>query len=188
MQWRKTDSCVARQDRVQLLHAQQSTEAKNIPKMFVECCEKMPAPLCMNTQRQTGLQQTAASVHIGLPRTAAANRSGVSPRSKAAEKEMNVQQRQTQTGTSAQQEPLKGGRKHRNQTRQIPTVGPGLVAAPVKTRPLVASVKMRKHVKCKHSFISLPPTQDRAVTLDAHSVQLPQNLLCSSLTHGTLMK
>ncbi|KAJ1142581.1 hypothetical protein NDU88_008895 [Pleurodeles waltl] len=150
----------------------------------------MPTPPRTNIWPQGELLQLAADAQKVLPRAAAANRSGVS--SQAAGKKWMVPQGQSRTGTTAQQERPYRTRSHaaaNTGMKQGNSNGGSKVGGSAcDNQALVASVMMLIQVRFNHSFIPIPPTQDRAATLDAHSVQLPKNLLCSSLAQGTLMK
>ncbi|KAJ1179353.1 hypothetical protein NDU88_004587 [Pleurodeles waltl] len=142
----------------------------------------------MNTRRQTGLLQLAADAQKSLPRTAAVNHSSVSSQVKGSRKEMN-----DPAGTTTNRNDGPAGTIHmwpqiQESSKANSTGGSRVGGSACEGQALVASVKMQKQVRYNHSFISLPPTQDRVATLDAHSVQLPKNLLCSSLAQGTLMK
>ncbi|KAJ1097231.1 hypothetical protein NDU88_002356 [Pleurodeles waltl] len=156
----------------------------------MKCRKETPTPPRTKIWPQGELLQLAADAQKVLPRAAAANRSGVS--SEAAGKKWMILQGQSRTGTTAQQErpyrthshaAANSGMKQGNSNG-----GSRVGGSACDKQALVASVKIRIHVRFNHSFIPVPPTRDRAATLDAHSVQLPKNLLCSSHAQGTLMK
>ncbi|KAJ1187445.1 hypothetical protein NDU88_004221 [Pleurodeles waltl] len=145
-----------------------------------------------------GDANATADEHTATDRTAAtrgerterltANRSGISPQVKGSRKEMNDPAGTTTNRNDGPTGTTHGQLQMQESSKANSNGGSRVGGSACKDQALIASVKMRKQVRYNHSFISLPPTQDRAATLDAHSVQLPKNLLSSSLAQGTLRK
>ncbi|KAJ1109069.1 hypothetical protein NDU88_006437 [Pleurodeles waltl] len=116
--------------------------------MFMKCRKETSTPPQTNIWPQGELLQLAVDAQKGLPRAAAANRSGVS--SQAAGKKWMVPQGQPRTGTTAQQE-----RAFRNHSHAAANTGmkqgnsnggSRVGGSACDTQALVASVKMRKQL------------------------------------------
>ncbi|KAJ1215794.1 hypothetical protein NDU88_003401 [Pleurodeles waltl] len=118
------------------------------PKFFfVKCRKETPTPPRTNTQRQTGLLQLTANAQKGLPRAAAANRSGVSPQVKGTRKEMNdpagttTNRNDGPTGTTHGRPQIQESSKANSNGRS--RVG----GSACEDQALIASVKMCKQIK-----------------------------------------